>query len=117
MVPQIPRKSEQTALWERRSERAQIGPQIAFASALVLGFATWSASRTLLSSDAVMPVVSTLFLVLAGICGLIAWRRGRMDPGNVSYTDVAGALTLIGLCVAATIDPEQMIRLADASRE
>jgi ABC-type uncharacterized transport system substrate-binding protein len=25
-------------------------------------------------------------------------------------TDVAGALTLIGLCAAAAIDPEQMVR-------
>jgi len=33
---------------------------------------------------------------LAAVVGVIAWLRGRMDPDNVTYTDVAGALTLIG---------------------
>ena len=119
MVPQIPRKSEPTrsALWDRQRERSEIGPQLAFAGAILLVVATLGVSRALLSPDAVVPAVSTLLLVLAAICGVIAWRRGRMNPGNVTYTDVAGALTLIGLCAAATIDPEQMIRLADASRE
>ena len=40
-----------------------------------------------------------------------------MDPDNVTYADVAGALTLIGLCAAATIDPEQMVRLVESGRE
>ena len=35
-----------------------------------------------------------------------------MNPDNVTYRDVAGALTLIGLCAAATIDSDQMMRLA-----
>jgi tryptophan-rich sensory protein len=77
----------------------------------------WGASRALLSPDAAVPVVSTVLLLLAAVCGVIAWRHGRMNPRNVTYTDVAGALTLIGLCAAATIDPDQMIRLTMAERE
>ena len=61
-----------------------------------------------------MPVVATLFLAFAATFGAIAWRRGRMDAGDVTYRDVAGALTLIGLCAAATIDPEQMMRLVQS---
>ena len=118
MVPQIPRKSEPAspAIWEGRRAHAGIGPLLGFAAALLVGLAAWAAARAALSPDAVVPVVSTLLLVLAGLFGVTAWRNGKMDPGNVTYADVAGALTLIGLCAAATIDPEQMIRLADAGR-
>ena len=117
MVPLIPRKNESTspARWHR--ERATVGPQRVFAAAALAGFAAWAGSRAVLSADAVIPVVSTLFLLLAATIGVIAWRRGRMNPDNVTYADVAGALTLIGLCAAATIDPEQMVRLVESGRE
>ena len=100
-----------SALWDRRRERAEIGPQLAFAAAILLGVAALGAVARPAVAGRRVPVVSTAPLVFAAICGVIAWRRGRMDPGNVTYTDVAGALTLIGICAAATIDPEQMIRL------
>ena len=78
---------------------------------MIAGFAAWVRRAAMLPPDAVMPVVSTLLLVLAAVFALIAWRHGRMDPDNVTYRDVAGALTLIGLCAAATIDSDQMMRL------
>ena len=52
-----------------------------------------------------MPAVATLLLVLAAGFAVVAWRQRSEDPARVTYTDVAGALTLIGLCAAATIDP------------
>ncbi len=58
-----------------------------------------------------MPVVATLFLGFAAAFGALAWWRGWLDSGDVTYRDIAGALTLIGICAAATIDPEQMMRL------
>ena len=79
---------------------------------MIAGFAAWMASQAMLPPDAAMPVVSTLLLVLAGATAAVAWRHGPMDPDNVTYRDVAGALTLIGLCAAATIDSDQMMRLA-----
>jgi hypothetical protein len=39
-----------------------------------------------------------------------------MNRNQVTYADVAGALTLIGLCAAATIDPDQMVRLVEGGR-
>ena len=119
MVPLIPRKNESTSpvRWDRHRERATVGPQRVFAAAALAGFAAWIGSRAVLSADAVIPVVSTLFLLLAATIGVLAWRRGRMNPDNVTYADVAGALTLIGLCAAATIDPEQMVRLVESGRE
>jgi hypothetical protein len=59
-----------------------------------------------------MPVVATVFLMFAATFGALAWWRGRMDERALTYRDVAGALTLIGICAAAAIDSEQMIRIA-----
>jgi hypothetical protein len=95
-------------------ERASIGPQLGFAAAILLSFVALSTARVTLPPDAVMPAISTLVLVLAAAFGLIAWRARATDPNNVTYVDVAGALTLIGLCAAATIDPDQMVRLVSS---
>ena len=58
-----------------------------------------------------MPVIATLLLAFSAAFSVVAWRYRDMDPEQVTYADVAGALTLIGLCAAATIDSDQMIRL------
>jgi hypothetical protein len=108
-----PRISQATAPPARRERLPEsLGPQLGFAATLLAGAAAWIAAQAMLPADAVMPMVSTLLLVLAGAFALIAWRHGPMHPGNVTYRDVAGALTLIGLCAAATIDSDQMMRLA-----
>jgi|SRR5262245_7542004 len=117
MVPQIPRRSPLRTASPVRGARVGFGPQQVFAAAAVAGFALLVASRALLSPDAVVPVVATVFLTLATVIGVIAWCGGRMNPDNVTYTDVAGALTLIGVCAAATIDPEQMVRLVADGRD
>lgn len=105
-----PRKPHELA----QIPRTGIGPQLGFAAAILLSFIALSAARVTLPPDAVMPAISTLVLVLAGGFALIAWGRRGMDPNNVTYVDVAGALTLIGLCAAATIDPDQMVRLVSS---
>ena len=90
------------------------GPRAGFLAATVIGFGALSLARVSLSADAVMPVVATLFLVMAVLVSAIAWVNRGSDPAQVTYTDVAGALTLIGFFAAATIDPDQMLRLVDA---
>lgn len=102
--------------WQQNRESAGIGPRLGFAGAILAGVAAWSLSKATLPPDAVMPVVSTLLLVLAAAFAMIAWQRRAADPNDVTYTDVAGALTLIGLCAAATIDPDQMVRLVHSGR-
>ena len=62
------------------------------------------------SKDHVLPTVSTLLFVLAAAVALIAWRRPTRGP-RLSYWDVAGVLIFIGICVAAAIEPDQMVRL------
>ena len=63
-----------------------------------------------LSKDHVLPTVSTLLFVGAAAVALIAWRHPTRGSG-LSYWDVAGVLTFIGICVATAIEPDQMVRL------
>ncbi len=108
-----PHMRQATAPQARRVRpRESMGPQVGFAATIVAGAAAWIGARVMLPPDAVMPMVSMLLLILAGALALIAWRHGPMNPDRVTCRDVAGALTLIGICAAATIDSGQMMRLA-----
>ncbi|WP_444841728.1 hypothetical protein [Bradyrhizobium sp.] len=80
---------------------------------MVAGFAAWGIFQATLPADLVMPLVATAFFVLAAVLGPLAWLRREMSPLNVTYTDVVGALTLIGVFAAAAIEPEQMLRLIE----
>ena len=92
------------------SRRRAFGPD---GGAVFASFAAWAASTVTLPSDLIMPVVATLFLAFAGVLALFGRRDRDLDHGQVTYGDVAGALTLIGLCAAATIDPDQMVRFVE----
>jgi hypothetical protein len=97
----------------RRSAEAGHRPpaELVFAGAVLVGFAVAIISKAMLSADLVMPLVASTYLVLAAVLGLVAWWSRGMDPNRVTYADVAGALTLIGVFAAAAIEPEQMVRL------
>lgn len=45
---------------------------------------------------------------LALLFAVIAWLRRSADEQRVTYWDVSGALLLIGICAAATVDPGQL---------
>ena len=109
-----PGKNQRSA-WADQDRLAGTDPRLGFAVAILACAVVWVVSRRTLPPDAVMPAVSTVLLGFAALFGVIAWRRGRMDSANVTHADVAGALTLVGLCAAATIDPDQMVRLVQAS--
>lgn len=88
------------------------GPGAGFLAVLFVALGAAAISYATLTADHVMPVVATVFMTFAVAFGAFAWWRGRMDESGVTYRDVAGALTLIGICAAATIDSDQMIRIA-----
>jgi hypothetical protein len=94
------------------------GPEITFAAAVLTGFTAMMAGTAMLASDLVLPVASTLFFALALLVVLIALVASRgecaREGDQLSYWDVAGALTLFGICVASQIDPDQMVRLAES---
>ena len=114
-LPELRGSQAQTPRQEAGTGPAAITPQLGFFAAILTVVAVWSVSRATLQADLVMPLVSTSLLALATGFGVAAWRRGWMDPNGVTYRDVAGALTLIGLCAAATIEPEQMVRIIQSS--
>jgi drug/metabolite transporter (DMT)-like permease len=100
----------------RGEERlGRLGPQIMFAAALLFAAAAWVVAAWSLTSDHTLPLVATLLFALAGIATLVAWSRGSADRHRLTYWDVAGALTFIGIGAAALIDPEQMLRLLAAT--
>jgi hypothetical protein len=90
------------------------GPRAGFLGATMAGFAAWGGALVLLPTDMVMPVVATLFLVMATGLAVVAWSHRGMDPAQVTYADAAGALTLIGFFAAMTIDPDQLVRLVES---
>ena len=94
-----------------RSDLSGVGPQLGFATAALAGLVAGSLTAP---ADLMMPVVATLLLTFAAGFAVIAWRRRDEDPARVTYADVAGALTLIGLCAAATIDPDQLARIVES---
>jgi hypothetical protein len=120
MTPKVsgPSKNSQVRTVRPRADGGRprfSGPELAFAGATLAGFAAWVASSVTLPPGLIMPVVATVFLAFAAVLAMVAWRR-EMDPDHVTYADVAGALTLIGVCAAATIDPDQLVRLVEGGR-
>ena len=99
------------------SDRLGIGPQLGFAAATLSGFAAWSGLMVTASRELAMPVVATLLFLFAATFAITAWRRrGLEDPMRVTYADVAGALTLIGLFAASTIDPDHLVKVVIGER-
>lgn len=91
------------------------GPQMFFAGALVLAVAAWAFVNRHLHIDLSMPVAATLLLAAAAFASVIGRYRRDSGPHCVTYWDVAGALTLIGISAAATIDPEQFVRAVETT--
>jgi hypothetical protein len=89
-----------------------MGPRTGFLAAVFATLGAAAIAHATLTADHVMPVVATLFLMFAAMFGALAWWRASADESGLTYRDVAGALTLIGICAAAAIDSEQMIRIA-----
>jgi hypothetical protein len=98
--------------YDRRNDPLGIGPQVGFAAATFAGFAAWSGLIVSVPGPWIMPVLATMFLAFAACFAAVAWRhRNNEDPTRVTYADVAGALTLIGLFAASTVDPDQLVRI------
>ena len=91
------------------------GPHLALAIALSLTTGAFVLSRNLLSADLVLPLVASLLFGLALITALWRFTRGGETTRRLSYWDVAGLLTFIAICVAALVEPDQMLRLIQGS--
>jgi hypothetical protein len=99
----------------RRTPPRAIGPQAVFAAAIVATFAVLAGTATALPGDLALAVASTLLFLMAAAAALAGWLRDRGPAlGRVTYWDVAGALTLIGIGAAAFMDPEQLVRIFES---
>ena len=98
-----------------KERREVLGPQVLFAGALVLAAVAWLLIERNFRTDLSMPLAVTLLFAAAAATASIAWLRGGVSREQVNYWDVAGALTLIGICAAATIDPEQLVRIVEST--
>ena len=87
------------------------GPRTAFLASILAVAALWAIAIGVLPHAHVIPTVATVMFALAGAFSVVAWRRRSADEGDVTYWDVAGALTLIGICTSALIGPDHMVRI------
>ena len=99
----------------RQTGRSAIGPQVTLALAGLAAVAAALLMRPILPPDALLPAVATVFFLLAGITVLPAWLDGGHARSSLlTYWDVSGLLTVAGICLAAAVEPEQLVRLIAA---
>jgi hypothetical protein len=85
-------------------------PAAAFAIATFAALAGLFCGATTLPKDLALAVASSIFFTGAALVALIAWYfRNSNEAGSLSYWDVAGALTLIGICAATVLDSKQLV--------
>jgi hypothetical protein len=72
--------------------------------------------RNLVPADALAPaVVTLLFTVGAATAGLaLLCQAGR---SRITWFDVAGSLTFIGVVISVLIEPDQLVRLCGVSEQ
>jgi len=93
-----------------QTSRPAVGPPFVLAGALTAVIAVTALLHRTVPVDALVPGMTTLFLMLAAGVAMVAWYR-PMRGRELSYWDVAGLLTLIGITVSAAVEPDQMVRL------
>jgi hypothetical protein len=64
----------------------------------------------------VLPAIGVLATLAAVIVGFVAWFATQHHKAFLTYWDVAGALTLIGVFAALLSEPELALPLLDNQR-
>lgn len=100
----------------RAAPQATSGPQRLAVAILLAGFSAFALLVLFLPPPLIFPAVSTLLLAAAGGIALIAWRRPCPHQSKLSYWDVAGAVTFIGIAAALLSEPDQALPLFEFSR-
>ena len=100
----------------RRGSPGPFGPAATFAATVLIAIAALAVAAMTLPKDFALAAVSTLFFAFAALVALIAWRLSQPGERTLSYWDVAGALTLFGICAATLMDADQVLRLIESQR-
>lgn len=90
--------------------RPTTGPVIALTGALAGTLAVAAVLQPQVAREALVPLAATLIFLFATVVAGLAWLR-PMSRRQFTYWDAAGVLTFIGICVSATVEPEQMVQL------
>jgi hypothetical protein len=92
-----------------------LGPAVALAASCAATLAVLALLQGVVSLDALLPAVIVTFFLTACVAALLAWidRAGSTSRG-LTYWDVSGLLTLAGILLAAAVEPDQLLRLAEA---
>ena len=94
------------------ASRPHLGPPIALGVAIIVAAAAVALSPAPMTEAGASAAVVTSLFVMAGAIALLAWMLGRgSQPRGLTYWDVAGVLTFIGICVGSTIEPQQLVEL------
>jgi hypothetical protein len=64
----------------------------------------------------VLPAVGVLAIIAAIAVAAIAWLTAQRMTASVSYWDIAGALTVIGIFASLLSDPELALPLLESQR-
>jgi hypothetical protein len=86
------------------------GPVIALTGALAGTLGVAAVLEPSIARQALVPMAALLLFLFAAAVAMIAWLR-PMSRRQFTYWDTAGALTFIGICVTASVEPEQMVQL------
>src|SRR5690242_8959729 len=101
------------------------GPVIALTGALAGTLAVAAVLQPQVAREALVPLAATLIFLFAAVVAGLAWLRPKsLRPKSLrpksrrpksrrqfTYWDAAGVLTFIGICVSASVEPEQMVQL------
>jgi hypothetical protein len=102
----------------RTTTRPATGPIIVLTAALAGTLAVAAVLQPQIAREALLPMAASLIFLFAAATALIAWLR-PMSRRQFTYWDACGVLTFIGICVSASVEPEQMVQLvagADSPR-
>jgi hypothetical protein len=98
--------------FSRRAGLDAVGPEIALAGACLFAIGVFKLLQTVVPDAAMLPLIVSIFFVMAGTAGFWAWRLGTPSrTRQLNYWDVSGLLTFIGICLAAVIEPEALAQL------
>ena len=91
------------------------GPQVAAAASAALVAAGLATALLFVPWPLVLPILSAAMIALAAGVALIAWLR-KSDWSGITYWDVAGALTFLGICAALLAEPEHALAVLEGTR-
>jgi membrane associated rhomboid family serine protease len=94
----------------RKMELAAAGPLLVLLGAIGAALAFAVLMQPQLAHEALVPATVMLIFTLAAGSAALGWLR-PLPKHQFTYWDAAGVLTFIGICAAATVEPEQMVQL------